>query len=421
MRIAMVYERIEPKRGGAETYVVDLCRRLLADGHEVDLIAHRWDPVALPDGLTIHPVKVGGWTRQAALWNFARRSRIALDQTPHDVSIGFINTWGTDILIPQGGIRPASLRHNAARFAHPLRRAIYRLAKSLNPSAPLYRTIERRQYRGLGMPDDPRRIVAVSHFVKGHLQEIYQVPEQVIRVIPNAIDSDRVRPGDPATSRRRLRVEQGIGADETVALFVAHNFALKGLEPLLEAVAFQACSGSRPLTLLVCGGGRVETYRRRAERLGIDDRVRFLGYYPQIADCYAAADLFVLPSYYDPCSLVVFEALACGLPVITTACNGAGELIEPGREGFVIPSPDEVDLLADALDVLTEPGRRARMVQEARRLAESCRFENHYRLLMNVIDEVVSTRTPASTRLPAPRPHWTRTGRAMYAGEAQRS
>ena len=83
--------------------------------------------------------------------------------------------------------------------------------------------------------------------------------------------------------------------------------------------------------------------------LGLDDVVHLLGFLPDIRPAFHASDFFVLPTYYDPCSLVVFEALACGLPVITTACNGAGELMTEGREGFVVPAPDDRGPLAEAL------------------------------------------------------------------------
>ena len=76
-------------------------------------------------------------------------------------------------------------------------------------------------------------------------------------------------------------------------------------------------------------------------------------------NCYFAADFFVHPTFYDPCSLVVLEALACGLPVITTRYNGAAEVLHPPREGFVIDDPHDLDQLAGAMKQLLDPARRA--------------------------------------------------------------
>ena len=109
--------------------------------------------------------------------------------------------------------------------------------------------------------------------------------------------------------------------------------------------------------------GKPGPFRALVDRLGLGDSVKLLGFLPDIRPAFHAADCFVLPTYYDPCSLVVFEALACGLPVITTACNGAGELIAPGREGFVVPSPD-------ALARSPTPWRRWPMTTTAATMSE---------------------------------------------------
>ena len=96
-----------------------------------------------------------------------------------------------------------------------------------------------------------------------------------------------------------------------------------------------------------------------------------------------------MPTYYDPCSLVVFEALACGLPVITTACNGAGELITDGREGFVIPAPDASTGWPVPSGHDRRRGRR-RMAEHAARLGRAQSFDRHVARLVQVFEEVAA-------------------------------
>jgi UDP-glucose:(heptosyl)LPS alpha-1,3-glucosyltransferase len=110
------------------------------------------------------------------------------------------------------------------------------------------------------------------------------------------------------------------------------NYRLKGLTPLLNA--FALTTREKPGRLVVVGHPKVARYERHAHKLGIADRVIFLGHRADPKDCYFAADYLVHPTFYDPCSLVVLEALACGLPVITTQYNGVSELLTPPAEGL---------------------------------------------------------------------------------------
>jgi UDP-glucose:(heptosyl)LPS alpha-1,3-glucosyltransferase len=396
MRLAVNFQRVDPARGGAETYVVDLCRALVRAGHRVDLFAQSWDEGALPPEVGRIRVEAPGWTRRERIWGFARNSEAALRAASYDCTVGFINTWHHDVLIPQGGVHRASLDYNARRFPPGWRRALYRLSKQANPKWWAYRSIERRQY-------DPTRsatVIAVSRMVRRHLEHDYGVPRDRIRVIPNAIDAARLDVADPRATRREFRTRHGLADEDLVALFVGHNFWLKGLKPLLRALRHrQGRTGpTRPIHLLVCGGGKPAPFRTMVRRLGLESTVHLIGFQPDVRPCYWASDLFVQPTYYDPCSLVVFEALACGLPVITTACNGAGELITEGREGFVIPQPDALDPLADALDRLADDPTRRAMATHAARLGRSQSFDNHVARLIAVFEEVATAKRQGGTR-----------------------
>src|SRR5262249_41959000 len=116
---------------------------------------------------------------------------------------------------------------------------------------------------------------------------------------------------------------------------------------------------------------------------------------PDMRNAYFAADFLVHPTFYDPCSLVVLEALACALPVITTRVNGASELLHPLQEGYVIDDPHDHEHLAWCLAQLLEPGRRAACAQAARGPAGKWRFEDHYRQLLSVFADVAARKQAA--------------------------
>ncbi len=190
----------------------------------------------------------------------------------------------------------------------------------------------------------------------------------------------------------------GLEPRDLVGLFVGHNFALKGLKPLLAGLAArrQRNRRARPIQLLVCGGGNAEPYRRLASWLGLADSVHFMGFYPDVNACYWSSDFFVQPTYYDPCSLVVLEALACGLPVITTAQNGASELMTDGREGYILTAADAEGELIAALDHMAVDDTRRAMAVQAARLGQQQTFDAHVARLTAIFEEVAASRTRRS-------------------------
>ena len=404
MRLALNYRQVDPTRGGAETYVVDLCRRLIESGQRVDLYAESWAEGVLPPEVGCVPVESTGRTKLGRIKSFARNSAAALETADHDCTVGLINTYHHDVIIPQGGIHPGSLDANSKRFPTVWQRSLYKLGKTSNPKHWTYLGIERKQYH----PERRSHVVAVSRMVKAHIEQHYHVPKARIHVVPNAIDTARLEVAQPGAVRCAFRNKFGIEPRDLVGLFVGHNFELKGLRPLLRALADRkhADPAARPIHLLVCGGGKLGPFRRLAASLGLSDSVHMLGYYPEIRDCFWSSDFFVLPTYYDPCSLVVFEALACGLPVITTACNGAAELMTDGQEGFVITAPDARGELILALDRVTDDQARRTMSERAVRLGREQSLDRHVARLVKVFEEVAAGKTrhsPHSAKFPSKR------------------
>ncbi|MGE3819105.1 MAG: glycosyltransferase family 4 protein [Isosphaeraceae bacterium] len=399
MRLALNFQRVDPSKGGAETYVADLCQRLTRLGHQVDLFAESWKDDALPPEVRTFHVPAPGRTRIGRVLAFARNSEAALRDSDHDCTVGFINTWHHDVIIPQGGVHGGSLEANARRYPAGWRRSLYLLSKRSNPKHWVYRAIERKQYA----PDRASRVVAVSRMVMGHIQQYHHVARSRIHVIPNAIDPDRLKVGQPGALRCAFRNQLGLAAGDLAGLFVGHNFWLKGLKPLLTALAQRRDRdpGGRPVHLVVCGGGSLGPFRRLTRRLGLTGQVHLLGFYPDIRACYHGCDFFVSPTYYDPCSLVVFEALTSGLPVITTACNGAGELITDGQEGYVITEPDAVGELVSAIDHMTDDSRRAAASIRAAALGAEQSMDRHVAALIRVFEEVAANKSPRP-------PHWGR-------------
>jgi UDP-glucose:(heptosyl)LPS alpha-1,3-glucosyltransferase len=172
-----------------------------------------------------------------------------------------------------------------------------------------------------------------------------------------------------------------------VVLFVGSGFERKGLTYLLQAFGSLRDKAS---LLWVVGKGHIAFYQRLAERLGVAHRVKFWGSVAETAPFYQAATVLALPTLYDPCSNVVLEALACGTPAITTSANGAAEFITPGENGVIIPEPDDIAGLGDALATFLAPGRDPEVRRAAAQAVADLSWESTIAQTLEVLEEAGS-------------------------------
>ena len=381
MKIALNIERLGARRGGAEKYAGALARQFAAAGHDVHIFAREVDRSELPANVVVRLVPTSnaiglGWLRA---YLFARASERALQAEQFDLIVGFCKVWRQHVYLAVGGTQPATLRYSSRRFRSSLMRGLWWLSKALSPKQWVFRWIARKQFHANYAP----RIVAPSRMVAEHFQSDHGVGADRISVVYNALE--QLGPAPSAESRETFRRRHGLAPGDVAVLLAAHNYALKGLEPLLAALA-RVAKKFPTAKLVVCGGSRDGAFRRQAERLRVADRVLFLRFVDDIQACFAGCDVFAFPTFYDPCSLVVLEAMAAGLPVITTRQNGAAELLVEGGDGFTIDSPWALDQLAARLEQLVgDENLRRRMGANARARAEAFAFPVRLAELMAVL------------------------------------
>jgi UDP-glucose:(heptosyl)LPS alpha-1,3-glucosyltransferase len=210
-----------------------------------------------------------------------------------------------------------------------------------------------------------------------------------VRVVYNGADVARFSPALRAQHRPGVRDELGIPAGALVGIHVSHDWRRKGLYPFIHALGLLRSTGDAPVHALVVGRGRANRATAAARRHGVADRLHLVGE----ADpdrYYGAADFLVLPGYYDPCANVTLEALACGLPVITSASNGAHELLTPGSNGFVIQDYDDAPQIAHFIRQLMDAGRLEGASQAAREAALEVTIDQQYRKLMDAISPLAA-------------------------------
>ena len=380
MKIGFQIEHLDPARGGAETYVYQFATELLAAGHEVHLIAAAFG--STPRGAFTRRVMRRGLTRWGRDLRFARAAGRAARRASLDVVVAVGRTFGADVLQPHGGTLLGSRRQNLLILRNPVVRALKDGFDWVNPRIRTLLWIEAAQFAADPAPE----VVAISRMVMQDIKTFYKVPDERLHLVYNGVDLARFSPEACAEKRAEARTALGLKDDETCYLLIAHNFRLKGVRELVEAAA--RLGRGRRWRVLVIGKAAAKPYLELADRLGCAERFRFPGAVPDVVPAYAACDAYVHPTWYDPCSLVVLEALASGRPVVTTRSNGAAELMADGRDGFLVDSPRDTDRLADAMARLMDPDLRARMGPAARLAVRDCSIQRNFREMMAVFEKV---------------------------------
>ena len=360
MKIGLVLERFDPQKGGLEHWTWQFAHRLIELEFEVHVIAFEF---AKQDGetqLVSHPMEKSSSPLRRAAAIEKKLRNLKLDVI-HDMGCG----WFADIFHPHGGSTLALWEHNLMRIPR-WRQIRFWREKRYRELA----EIEKRQHA-----NEKSIIVAVSRMVQEHFQTLHGMPPERIRLIYNGVDSTRFSPEQCRDFREPTRRKLGCRADETVLLLVAHNLLLKNAETAIRAFSRLLATGAEA-RLVIVGGKRTLPFISLADKLGVSGLVAFFEPVSDVRPYYAAADVYLHPTWYDPCSLVALEAFACGLPVITTRFNGVSELMTNGGQGFVLDNPADAGALAEKMKRVCDSGVRRQMGDAARQLVAAHTFEN---------------------------------------------
>lgn len=390
LEVALIIERIEPWRGGAETSTMQFAHHLANNGCRVTVLTTTHMP-STPE-LHIVPLRASRTFRAARTLMFARRAAAYVRAHSFDVVHCITPCLAADVYQPRGGTVPEMLERNAAIRTNTARRGMKRIGQSLNVK---YRLLAGMESRLLSRRPVPM-VIAISQYVCDQLDRHYGIDGSRVVKVFNGVDPDESSPEERQTDRTQIRRHYGIGHDELVVLCAAHNFKLKGVGKLIEALSRPAAQGYRAL---IVGRDNVTPYAESAGRLGVKDRVIFTGPTQRMAAFFHAADVLAHPTYYDPCSRVVLESLSAGLPVITTRLNGACERLSEGVDGYVIESPEDVEGLAERLGKLADHDHRQACSQQAPLAVAGCTMLDHARQVKAVYERIVEERRSVRSSL----------------------
>lgn len=377
LRIALIAEHVH-RRGGQERVTAELVTRLAAR-HEIHLFC--FSAADIPPEVTVHRLwcPFRSSTLQALLIVLLSALRVRMRDF--------------DVVMSQGG---NSLRQNFV-IVHTCHASRARAAARPHPLQPrearpygLLRRLRNRwasAMEGRAVRRCPGRVIAVSGTLARALAAQHGVRREDILVAPNGVDHEVFNLEARRRYRERVRAELGLGPEEFVVLFVGGLWFEKGLAPLVWALSHM----STPARLLVVGKGDEAWLRQLAAQAGVADRVLCVGPQAEVQRYYGAADCFAFPSEAEGFGLVMAEAAACGLPLVTTEVGIAEYLVEDGRTGFTITrDPRQI---AQRLEVLAgDPALRERMGQEAHRRAQALTWDRQADLIERLFLEKTEPR-----------------------------
>lgn len=342
MKLAIVRQKYTPF-GGAERFVERALAALCARGVDVTVVARQWQGqmAAGVQSLRLDPFHLGRTWRDAS---FAAAVQALLAEQRFDLVQSHERIPGCGIYRAGDGVHATwlELRNRATDRLSPWHRYTLRA--------------EAEMFRHPAL----RAVICNSRMVRDDIARRFAVPEHKLRVIYNGVDLESFHPRLRNDQGQALRRKSGLDSSTPVMLFVGSGFERKGLPTLLRAMPGMRRKDAK---LLVVGRDKQEAVMRKlAQTLGIEGRVYFLGPQTDVRPYYGAADIFVLPTRYDPFPNAALEALASGLPLVTTGNCGAAELVTAGSGAVV--GVDDARALADRLDELC--GRAATMRDAAR-------------------------------------------------------
>lgn len=351
--IALIRSRYA-QDGGAERFVARALEVLKTQNVQLTLVTREWSGGAGFEVMACNPFYVGRLWRD---WSFARCVCRRLSEKKFDLVQSHERIACCDLYRAGDGVHREWLQQRARTLGW-----AGKLGSALNPYHHYVKAAEKALFTSPRL----KAVICNSRMVRDEIKHYFGTADEKLHVIYSGVDTKAYHP-DLKKHRSAIRAQYGIPPEATLFLFVGSGFVRKGVPVLLEAMS--GLPGNACL-LVVGRDKKMSRFRGRANALGLSRRVFFAGAQADVKPYYGAADALVLPTLYDPFPNVALEAMAAGLPLVTSTKCGAAELIENGKNGFVCDALDRAEVQAAMKSLLsadkqTVLGRAARQTVEA--------------------------------------------------------
>lgn len=387
LKVAIIIERAEIGLGGAERSVSELAAELRRQGIAATVLAAKGTP---SDDTQILCER--GAKKRVPLKVFEKALRLHLEKNVYDIIHSTLPLTIADVYQPRGGSYREAMLQNIASYPFLPGRCFKRCTHIFNMRRTEHLNAE------LNLCKNSNTIIAaLSHYVKQQFLQHYKLPESRLSLIPNGINPE-IHPDNTSVSAIKATIQTKLsipqGKESVFFLFAANNPRLKGFRALMYALK-RSCELEMIHPILLVAGNLKQWYHRNLiSQFGLKNHVVQLGKLNGIANVLSICNTAILPTYYDPCSRFILEALAMGKPVITTRFNGAAERYEHLRHGFIIDDPSDWRLVAEGMITFCDR-RKIELASKAivdDNLCEEVSIKRHVEKLIGLYNKILEKR-----------------------------
>lgn len=318
--------------GGLQRDFLRIATVCQSRGHAITVYTMHWEGER-PEGWTINIVNPRGWTNHARTRDFARQVVERLAETRYALVVGFSKMPGLDVYYAADSCYREKVLSSRSLFSR------------LGGRFRVYSAMEQAVFD----PEASTEILLIAEAEKAKFIRHYGTPEERFHLLPPGIERNRLAPAEAPEIRRALRDEYGIGTGAFMLLLIGSRFRTKGVDRAVKALAALPQRLKEKTGLYIVGQDKPARYIYLARRLGIADRVHFLGGRDDIPRFLLGADLLVHPAYIENTGTVLIEAIAAGLPVLASQVCGYAGYVEQAGAGKLIPLPFVQETMNDQL------------------------------------------------------------------------
>ena len=371
MKIAALIYKFFPY-GGVQLDFLRILEECRKRGHEIVVYAHRWEGEC-PNYIDLHLMPLKRGSNHGRMAEFGKKCKNQIAKQQFDLVFSVNRLPGLDVYFA-GDTCYVAKSHRERPF-------FYRWLPRYN----IYKKLEKSVFA----PGTGCSIMLLLPSQQADYEKYFHTEPERFIVLPPGIPADRRRPDDAATVRARKREELGAGKDDIVILQIGSGFVTKGVDRSIRAVASLPAAWRGRIRFLVVGSDKPAKFERLAKKLGIGDKVEFLGGRNDVPGLLLAADMMLHPAVNDATATVLAEAIVAGLPVLCTAACGFSQLIKSARSGVVLSEPFKQEELNVKLGQMLEiPAQLQAYQDNAILYANDTDFFNRQQIAVDFMEQV---------------------------------